>query len=272
MSVITLTTDFGLDDWFVGAMKGVILGLAPRVTIVDITHAIPPGDIRAGAFTLLQAARCQPPGAIHVAVVDPGVGSERRAIGIQTRNAVFLGPDNGLLSLAVRGESIRSVRQLAQPRLFRQSVSRTFHGRDVFAPVAAHLARGVPFSRVGPPVPDYVRLRWPEPELDGSILHGQVVHIDRFGNAITNLDAARVTIFDKENRGSAIWIRPRRAVPLVECYAAVQPGEPLAVAGSCGWIEIAINGGSAARELGLKVGDPVRVGGRRVGRGKGADG
>ncbi len=149
MRAITLTTDFGLGDWFVGTMRAVILGIHPRANVVDITHGIPPGDIRAGAFALMASCRFFPRGTVHVAVVDPGVGSRRRAIAVRSANHFFVGPDNGVLSWALGLEEIKTIRLLENPEYFLAPVSRTFHGRDIFAPVAAHLSRGLRASRLG---------------------------------------------------------------------------------------------------------------------------
>ena len=197
MSVITLTTDFGTRDWFVGTMKGVIASIAPRSTVVDLTHDLPPGDIRGGAFALAASHRFFPKGTIHVAVVDPGVGSRRKAIAVQTAKGVFVGPDNGVLSWALAKEKIRAIHALENEAYFLQPVSRTFHGRDIFAPVAAHLSRGVPIQKLGPALKDFVRLDWPEPRVRRGGFEGEVVYIDRFGNAITNLEGGLVEGSDR---------------------------------------------------------------------------
>jgi S-adenosyl-L-methionine hydrolase (adenosine-forming) len=259
MAVITFTTDFGLQDWFAGTMKGIVLSIHPRASIVDITHQIAPGDIRAGAFALLQAARFFPPKTIHVAIIDPGVGSDRNAIVIQTHQALFVGPDNGVLSFAVRQQPILSVRRLANARLFQHPVSRTFHGRDIFAPVAARLARGLPLAQVGPPLPNFVRLDWPEPGNPDGVVRGQVLYLDRYGNAITNLDAAALASSLATPATITIRVGRHRRIPLAESYSAVEHGRPLALLGSSGLLEIAVNGGSAAVQLGLHIGSDVTV-------------
>ncbi len=190
MQLITLTTDFGLTDWFVGTMKGGILGIAPRAAIVDITHEIPAGDIRAGAFALWASCRFFAKGGVHVVVVDPGVGSERKAIVAETDNYFFVGPDNGVLSWALTKERIKTIRALENEHYFLHPTSRTFHGRDIFAPVAAHLASGAPTRKLGPILKDFVRLPWPKPKRGRNRIEGEVVYIDRFGNAITNLECS----------------------------------------------------------------------------------
>ncbi len=255
MQLITLTTDFGTHDWFVGTIKGVILSLNPRATVVDLTHEIPPGDIRAGAFALMAGSRFFPPGTIHVVVVDPGVGGPRRALAVRTADGFFVGPDNGVLSWALAHRRIKAVRQIENARYFLEPVSCTFHGRDVFAPVAAHLSRGLPFARLGRELKDIVRLPWPMPARVRNAIRGEIVYVDRFGNAITNLEADQV---ERENFTACEVMGRRKARSVLRgFYGAVPLGQPVAVKGSSGFLEIALNGGSAAGELGLKVGDAV---------------
>lgn len=256
MNIITLTTDFGLADAFVGAMKGVILARAPRATIVDLTHGVAPGDLRAGAFALLTGCRCFPKGTVHVAVVDPGVGSARRAIAVRTRDYWFVGPDNGVLSWALARETVRSVRLIANARLWRRPVSRTFHGRDVFAPVAAHLARGGSLGNVGPEVEDYVRLPWPAWRAADGVITGEVLVVDCFGNAITNIPEAGLPA---GMPAGFVWAGRRRLCPVEACYAAVPSGQAVAVFGSSGFLEIAVNGASAAARFGLRPGSRVTL-------------
>jgi hypothetical protein len=255
MRVITLTTDFGLDDWFAGTMKGAILRLNPRATVVDITHGVPAGDVRAGAFALAAGCRFFPRGTIHVAVVDPGVGSRRAGIAVRTRDYVFVGPDNGVLSLALAREEVREVRRLENERFFLRPVSRTFHGRDIFAPVAAHVSRGVPLARLGPAPSGFARLGWPAPVVARGRIRGEVTYVDRFGNAITNIEGTRVASW---GRGK-VRLRGRVVCPLADFYQAAPAGKPVAVIGSSGFVEIALNGGNAAQRLGLKAGTVVEA-------------
>lgn len=255
--MISLTTDFGTRDWFVGTMKGVILGIAPRAVLVDLTHEIPPGDVRGGAFALAASCQFLPRGTVHLAVVDPGVGGTRKAIAVRTANYFFVGPDNGVLSLALARERIESIHQLANGKFFLPSVSRTFHGRDIFAPVAAHLGRGVPIEKLGPAVTDFNRLNWPQPEVRGGVVSGEVVYEDRFGNLITNLDAASLAGFG--DQPCEVFLARKRICPVAPFYGAVKVGRLLAVMGSSGFLEIAVNGASAADKLGLRVGDRVSV-------------
>ncbi len=255
MSIITLTTDFGTRDWFVGTMKGVILGIHPDARIVDLTHDIPAGDIRAGAFALAAGYPHFPSGTIHVAIVDPGVGSPRPAVAVRTRRFTFIGPDNGVLSLALDTESIRAVRRIENPKLFLDPVSQTFHGRDVFAPVAAHLAKGTRFDEVGPRGKEVFAFDRPKPSIDGAGIRGEILYIDHFGNAITNIPGTCLPT----NVDLQVRLQAGKHCPVKPFYAAVPPGKPVALVGSTGLLEIAINGGSARQQLKLCPGDEVRV-------------
>lgn len=257
MHIITLTTDFGTRDWFVGTMKGVVLGIHPRATIVDLTHEVPPGDIRAGAFTLMAGCRYFPKGTVHLAVVDPGVGSERRAIGVQTASYTFVGPDNGVLSWALTREKIKAIRQLENPKYFLKTISRTFHGRDIFAPVAAHLSCSLPLKKLGRELKSYVQLPWPKLTKRRGEIRGEIIHIDHFGNAITNIGAELLPIGRKT---SCAAIGKRKVYcGLAEFYGAVPADSPAAVIGSSGFLEIVVNGGLAARRFGMKTQDTVVV-------------
>jgi len=257
MNIIALTTDFGVADWFAGTMKGVILGIAPRATIVDISHGIPSGDVGAGAFALAAAYRHFPRNTIHVAVVDPGVGSGRPAIAVKTADYFFVGPDNGVLSLALSREKIKTIRRLENDSFFNRPVSHTFHGRDVFAPVSAHLSRGVPIQKLGPKVNNYVRLNWPVPKRRPGKIHGEIVYIDQFGNAITNIDAQDLATGNPPR--CEVRTKRKRLGTLQTHYQAVPLHLPAAMIGSTRLLEIAMNGGSAAASFGLKIGDPVTV-------------
>lgn len=255
--IITLLTDFGLRDAYVGAMKGVILSIAPRVTLVDLSHHIPPQDVTAGAFVLGSAWQFFPEGTIHLAVVDPGVGSGRRAIAVATQGHVFVAPDNGLLSLALGEEAPFEAVALTNPRYWRTpSPSRTFHGRDIFAPAAAHLAQGIPLPTLGEPIVEIARLPWPKPiRLAEGGLRGEIVYLDHFGNAVTNLPEALVEPY----REGWFCAGPFRLRGLVNTYAEVARGVPLALIGSHGFLEFAIREGSAAQEGRLQIGTPVQV-------------
>ena len=259
--IITLTTDFGTSDAYVGIMKGVILGINPDVQVVDLTHAIPPQDIHDAALSIHSAHRYFPEGTIHTIVVDPGVGSNRRTVVCQTDHAFFVCPDNGILTYLLQeientgGQSINAV-AIQNQAYYLPEVSNTFHGRDIFAPVAAHLSLGVPPLDIGPPVEDLVQLRVPIPQVSGSTITGQIVKIDRFGNAITNISESVLA-----GIGATYEIRVggTRLLRLNRAYAESGIGKPLAIIGSFGLLEIAINGGSAEVRLGLKWGDVVEI-------------
>jgi len=247
-AVVTLTTDFGSRDPFVGVMKGVILGICPRARLVDLVHELPPQDVLAGCLALEAAAPFFPPGTVHLAVVDPGVGTDRPAVAVATKAAWFVAPDNGLLSFLDPAE-IREVRRIENPDLWLHPVSSTFHGRDVFAPVAAHLAAGGSPDRIGPRADSIHRLALPEPRPTPEGVEGQVLAFDRFGNAVTNL---------RRRHGPGRRVRVAgREVPVVRTYAEVDPGDALALWGSTGRLEISVREGSARRVLGLTRGTPI---------------
>ena len=267
-SIITLTTDFGIRDTYVGIMKGVILGINPNVQVVDLTHAIPPQDIYEAAFSIYAAHSYFPKGTIHVIVVDPGVGSDRRAIACRMDNAFFVCPDNGVLSYLLQStedevpQSINAV-EIQNKAYYLPEVSNTFHGRDIFAPVAAHLSLGVPLEDIGPPVQRLVQLPIQAPELSGNTLTGQIVKIDRFGNAITNISESAIAGLESApTEGISVYeirIGSVRLNRFNRAYAESGVGKPLAIIGSSGLLEIAINGGNAKESLELKWGDPVVI-------------
>lgn len=255
MALITLSTDFGIADWFVGTMKGVIATLAPEARVIDLGHGIAPGDIWSGAFALAAAIPYFPPGTIHVAVVDPGVGSDRAAIAIQTDHEVLVGPDNGLLSLAARGRTIRAAHALTNPECFLPDVSRTFHGRDLFAPVAARLANGTPLQEFGPAIQSWCQLQWPEPRIYPNHIEGEVVHVDHYGNALTNVPAQALAQRPKIDQAHVAGID----IPIRATYAAVKSGDPVAIISSNHLLEVAVNHGNAAREFGLSRGSRISL-------------
>ncbi len=259
MSLITLTTDFGSADWFVGTMKGVVAKINPIARIIDITHGIPPGDIRAGAFALMAACRFFPPKTIHVVVVDPGVGSSRAAIGVETSRFLFVGPDNGLLSWALRHERIKRIHRLENPKFFLPELSNTFHGRDLFAPVAAHLSRGVKLTELGAKQNNLIRLPWPEPRHFKDAIQGEVLYIDHFGNAITNISATDLANFDPAKL--TVRVKGQTISGPSRSYQDCPSGVPAAIPSSSGFLEIAINAASAAAKLKLQIGTPVRAAG-----------
>lgn len=267
--IVTLTTDFGLADPYVGVLKGVIWSIYPQARIADLTHQIFPQAVLQGAFLLAEACPYFPPGTVHLAVVDPGVGTERAAIALETPQALFVAPDNGLLScvwenLSTEERAASRLVELSEPRYWRSpeagfQPSPTFHGRDIFAPAAAHLASGLPLEALGRPRESLLLLegRRPIREEDGSIV-GQIVHIDRFGNCCTNIGADLVG--ELAGRGEVeILCGSCRLTGLVRTYAEGEHGRPLALIGSHGRLEIALREDSAAARLGLRIGDAVRV-------------
>lgn len=256
--IITLLSDFGLADSFVGAMKGVILSINPRATMVDLTHEIGPQHVRAGALTLLAAYSYYPAGTIHLAVVDPGVGTARRALVCQTRHCFFVGPDNGLLSPSVERDGLLGAYELTEQRYRLENPSHTFHARDIFAPAAAHLSLGIAPDRFGPRVDDPVPLRLPRAEHCGLRVEGEIIHVDRFGNLITNISQQDLAAWPPESLH--LWGGGLHLVGLRRTYGDAAPGEPLMVLGSLGFLEIAVNGGNAATELGLSIRDRVVTG------------
>lgn len=255
--IVTLLTDFGTADYFVAAMKGVILSLRPDATLVDVTHQVPPHDVRAGAFTLLAVYREFPVGTIHLAVVDPGVGSERRPVVVSAGGYSFVGPDNGLFGYVYGAEPGARVFHLTRERWFRTPVGTTFHGRDVFAPVAAALAGGVPPAEMGEEVTDYVRLGPLRPLVleDGGV-RGSLLHVDHFGNCVTSL-----TRQDLPGEGPAIRleVNGREVRSLRRFYAGAPPGEVFGIWGSAGFLELSADHDSAARLLDARAGDPVTL-------------
>ncbi|MBI5395242.1 MAG: SAM-dependent chlorinase/fluorinase [Verrucomicrobia bacterium] len=261
MPLITFTTDFGTRDWFVAAMKGVIAGIAPDARVVDVTHEVAGQDILAGAFVLAQCFQNFPRGTIHVAIVDPGVGSPRRAIAVKTADYIFLSPDNGVLTLAVAAVSDRrplEIRAIENERLFNRPVSRTVHGRDIFAPVAAHLAAGVEFEEVGPVIKSIAKLETAEPKVTKMGIEGRVMFVDRFGNLITNIEARHL---EQLPAGEPKSFRIGRHVirKFGRFYAEVPLGKAIALIGSSNRVELCVYLGSAQEKYGTRVGDKVLV-------------
>lgn len=255
--LITLTTDFGLADHFVGTMKGVILGIAPKTRIVDITHDIPAYELREASFAIAQAWQYFPKGTVHVVIVDPGVGTSRHPILAEAGGHYFIAPDNGVLSMVYESVA-HKVRIISNPALIRKQVSRTFHGRDVFAPAAAHLAKGVPPAKFGKIVRDYVRSWLFKPvQANGHSWTGSVLKVDRFGNLITNLHID--SLADIKTRPFELRIGAEKIRRLALTYAEVDIGDLFAVVGSSGYIEVAANQTSAAGRLGCGSGAPVEL-------------
>jgi len=260
--LITLLSDFGLKDPYVAEMKAVAFRISPDARIIDITHSIDKFNIRMGAFILASAMHYFPKGTIHVAVVDPRVGTKRRALIVQTRRYLYVGPDNGLLMLAAERDGISHVYTIVNPKFMLSKISSTFHGRDVFAPVAAHLANGTPPKKFGPEVKDYDKPCFAKPVLqaDGE-LAGEVLHIDDFGNLITNIvsaDLAKLGV--KATKPLTIRLKGiLLRLSFCGTYGEKPPKSTLALIGSHDFLEIAVNQGNASRKLKVKVGDAVIV-------------
>ncbi len=260
MILITLTTDLGERDGFVGIMKGVILSIFPQAQLIDLSHEVEPQNVRQAAYILQRAVPFFPAGSIHLTVVDPGVGTERRPIAARLGDQFFVGPDNGVISLWLaqtesRGAPMEIV-HLNRSEYWRLPLSHTFHGRDLFAPVAAHLARGVPLHELGTPISDPVRLDFPQPQRHGKVWKALIVYVDRFGNLMTNLSAERLGEALPQVR---IRVRGYRVEGIVPSYGHRPPGSLVAVIDSDGFLEIAMVNGNAAHRLGLKEGDTVEV-------------
>jgi S-adenosylmethionine hydrolase len=279
LPIVTLTTDFGQADVYVGVIKGVILSIAPNVTLVDLSHEIEPQNVREAAFLLYAATPYFPDGTIHLTVVDPGVGSERRALAVRTRRAIFVVPDNGLLSYVLATDPALEAVQLVNPRFHLAEVSSTFHGRDIFAPVAAHLAKGVPLADLGEVAADLVTFPMPSPaHTSEGTLQSHVLHIDRFGNLILDVrqdDLDNLVIEPSHlqspipnlQRGNArhldnlvIEVGGQTISRLSRTYADGRPGQLVAYVGSTRHhLEIAMREGDAARSLSISVGEPVTL-------------
>lgn len=261
--IITLLTDFGTKDEYVGVMKGVILSVNPSATVVDISHSIEPQNLMQAAFMIHASFPYFPEGTVHIALTDPGVGTERAILAAEISGNIFLAPDNGILTLLLREKNIGPAVQVKNSAYFLKSVSRTFHGRDIFAPVAAHLSKGLDIKALGPPVnPDsLVRISCPEPYIsDKGELTGTIIASDHFGNLMTNMDRNSLDSFcNKEYRKFGIRVGASEIMALSETYADVNPQCPLALIGSRGYLEIAVNCGNAEQYFGLRKGDAVRI-------------
>jgi S-adenosylmethionine hydrolase len=256
--VVALLSDFGTRDHYAGTMRGVILGICPDATLVDVTHDIQPHDIQAASLELAAAYRFFPAGSIFLVVVDPGVGSARRGLAADAGGHRFVAPDNGVLTHVFEQTPPRQVVELTERRYARPTISRTFEGRDRFAPAAAWLARGIRLSALGRPLRDHVTLDLPALEFGDGSIAGCVVRMDRFGNAVTNVDRKR---FERLAAGGAIDIEVGGCAVgrLVETYADIGPGEVCALFGSTDHLEFAANAASAGERLDLKVGAAVRI-------------
>ncbi len=256
--MITLTSDFGLKDPYVAEIKGVILSLNSKATIVDITHDVEKFNIRMASFMLYSAAQYFPEGTVHLAVVDPEVGTIRRPILIESNKSFFVGPDNGILMLAAKSLGMEHVYQLTNPKFMMPIVSGTFHGRDIFAPVAAHLDCGVQPSAFGPEIKDPVQPEFTPTKKEANSVYGEVLHIDSFGNVITNITSQNLDSNIIETM-TVEFLEVTLKVPFGKTYAQVKNFLPIAIIGSHGFLEIALNQGNAAEKFHVKAGDKIVV-------------
>lgn len=258
--IITFTTDFGLHDHYVGTIKGVALSIVPSATLVDICHEVRSYDVLDGALTIAQAYRYFPAATVHVVVVDPGVGGARRPIVAEVGQQIFVCPDNGVLSFVYQREQPVSVRHIVNDRYFLQPVSSTFHGRDIFAPVAAHIAAGVPIDEFGPPILDYATLELAAPKrVAQGVLAGTVLKVDKFGNVITNITPADISDALGPRRSFRLKVGNASISNLRTSYAGAAPGQLFSIFDSLGYLEIAANQASAAEQLRITQGDAVEV-------------
>jgi S-adenosyl-L-methionine hydrolase (adenosine-forming) len=259
--IVTFTTDFGHNDHFVGTVKGVILNIVPEAEIVDISHAVQSFDIFDGALTIAQAYSYFPAETVHMVVVDPGVGTERRPLLVKTEKHIFVAPDNGVLSLVYGREERLHVREITADHYYLQPVSRTFHARDIFAPVAAYLAKGVADEKFGEIITDFVRFNAPKPKsVDGTTLKGVVLKVDRFGNLITNITPQDAPmLFQLDPLPFKVIVGKREITEIKSVYAEGAPGEVFGILGSMGYLEIATNRGSAVQLVGSGKGSEVKV-------------
>lgn len=258
-SIITLITDFGLEDEYVGLMKGVILGINPNAEIIDISHFISPQDIKWASYFLYYSYKYFPKGTIHVVVVDPGVGSGRRIICVKADGHIFLCPDNGVITKVIENITPEGISIVNNEKYFLKNVSDTFHGRDIFAPVAAYLSIGRAYTSVGSKIEDIKRIGLPDINQISDSIKGEVIHIDRFGNIVTNIEKSRIDEFKKQNRDIIIKIADKKIEGISKSYQEVEKGELLSIIGSRGLLEIAVNNGNAADILDINKGKEVKM-------------
>ncbi len=270
---VTLTTDFGREDAYVGMMKGVMVNIAPQVSFIDLSHDLPPQDVHSAAYLLWSALPYFPSDSVHLVVVDPGVGTSRRPIAARTAWGLLVGPDNGVFSYVWETSPPELMVELSNPRYHRSSVSHTFHGRDIFAPSAAHLAHGVPLSELGSPITDPVRLPRPKLEILEGCIRGEVLYVDHFGNVISSIgrlvwEGEWLRLAPAFGNAPSISFSPSRAQvtvanrevgPIRRTYGEVSPGEELALVGSAGMLEIAVAQGHGAQTLDLRRGELLEI-------------
>lgn len=266
--VLTLLTDFGTRDGYVGTMKGVIHRINPGASIVDISHEVPPHDILEAAYILYSAYKYFPPGTVHLVVVDPGVGSARKIVGLEADDYLFLAPDNGVLTFIVQQANVSQIVEITNEDYFLKPISDTFHGRDIFAPVAAHLSKGIVLAKFGKRIvaaaprassKGIKELKLAKAKATQEGICGEVIHIDRFGNLITNIDRQILEGFRVRGSGFRVRVGGEEILGISKSYADVEPGKFLAIFGSSGFLEISLNQGNASQALGAGRGQKVEV-------------
>lgn len=255
--IITLTSDFGLRDYYVSAMKAVILGINRDARLIDVSHDIEPQDIMAAAWITKNSAFLYPSGSIHLVIVDPGVGTKRKPVALRIRDQIFVGPDNGIFSLIADSDEYEAY-DLTNTSFWANSRSNTFHGRDIFAPIAAHLSKGVLLEELGTKIDELVSFRWALPVTDNEGIQGWVMHIDYFGNLITNITEEMLSHLTSKD-SVKIYIGNTILKTIVRTFADVEPGEPAALIGSSGNLEVVVNSGNANSLLGVQKGSPISV-------------
>lgn len=253
-------TDFGQKDAYVAAMKGTILEICPNATIIDISHDITQFNIVQAAFTLLHASKYFPANSIHLVVVDPGVGTSRRRIIVQGKQCYYVGPDNGVVSLASQEEGIKKMVQITEKKFMRSNVSATFEGRDIFAPVAAHLAQGIPINSFGPTLDQMIYLSIPPPLTNNNSITGEIIHTDGFGNIITNIDNSQLQALIKVGQECQITINQvSKNMKYMKSYGSISLGELVIITGSSNYIEVSINQGNAQQVFNAISGDQIEI-------------
>jgi S-adenosylmethionine hydrolase len=257
--IITLLSDFGLKDPYVAEMKAVILSICPNASIVDISHEINKYDVRMGAYVLARAAPYFSKGTIHVAVVDPSVGTERRPIIVTTKHSIYVGPDNGLLMLSAQKDEVKIVHEIVNPKYMLRKVSTTFHGRDIFSPAAAYLAQEVPASNFGPEISDPLMPSFTQPIAHEREIRGEIIYVDGFGNIVTNITVEHFKVMNvRKGENLLVAINGKDVIAkLCSAYGEVSANTPLVVVGSGGFLELAVNQGDASSFFGAKTGDKV---------------
>ena len=264
MSIITLLTDFGTQDTYVGVMKGAILSINPFAVVVDVCHYIDPQDLIEAAYLIKSSYKYFPKGTVHIIVVDPGVGGNRSIVAVKLSDHIFLAPDNGVLTLLMDEGEVETIIRVENTHYFLNSISQTFHGRDIFAPVGSHISKGVPIEKLGPHlgIQNLIRLSIPKPYIsDKNELIGMIISIDRFGNCISNINENGLNKFVKNGSAKSFEINIGKTVikRLSRSYTDVGPGCPLAIVGSFGYLEIALNCDNAGRQLNVKKGDAITL-------------